>query len=289
MKFKIITLGLIATLLMSCSKEDIYFPPEQAHTTVMAMGASLMASGNSWFTDGCNQLECGSYNKAVSGTMPEYFAEKLWRGSFCSDVEFENTDILAIQFANTGDVYNANNLIAMTADYYDDFDLSKPDNPFTQYTYAQNLDFILKFWKDKCEQQEFNENSKWFGIAGGKPFKVILITHWHDARVTYNESIRLVAEKWNLPVCEFDKNIGFTKDKPLADGTQVSILYAQDTEVIDNVKYGWHPKQGKSGKEIQSRMANIFVDALVKSGYLNEYENELYYNNLSANQSTAGQ
>lgn len=234
---------------------------------IAAMGASLISPENSWFLDACDSLNVTGYNNAVSGIgIPSYFAEKLWRNQYCTDDEFENIDVLVIQFANCKDIYTSDALKPTASDYTANFDINNSDNPFLKYSHAQNLDYILKFWQERCAAQEHNSDSKWFGISGGKPFKVMLVTHWHDARVPYNESIRKVAQKWNLPVCELDKNIGFSKDKPLADGTQVSVMYAADTEVIDGITYGWHPLRGIRGIYIQSRIAKTLVDAL-----LNEY------------------
>ena len=275
MKFKTIVLCLTALLLISCNNEfkqtNDYI---ESHTIVMAMGASLMSPENNWFNDGCSMLECGAYNKAIQGTMPVDYAEKLWRNTYCTESEFDKTDILAIQFANAGDVFSCDSLKEISTDYTNEFSHSKTENQFKKYSNAQLLDYILKSWKEKCKRQQYNKNSKWFNVEGGKPFKVILVTHWHDARTTYNESIRKVAKKWNLPVCELDKNIGFTKEKPLADGTQVSIKYARDTEKIDNIIYGWHPLVGKEGSEIQARMANIFAETLIKSNYINKDKNQ---------------
>lgn len=276
MKHKIIALCLISLTLFSCNNEteQINNYPEP-RTVVMAMGASLISPENNWFKDGCSILECDTfYNKAIQGSMPADFAEKLWRNTYCTESEFEKTDILVIQFANAGDVFSCYDFKETYSDYTKEFSPTNTENQFRRYSNAQLLDYILKVWKDKCERQQYNKDSKWYNINGGKPFKVILITHWHDARTIYNESIRKVAQKWDIPVCEFDINIGFSRTKPLFDGTQVSILYAKDTEKIDNVVYGWHPLVGEAGSVIQARMANIFAKALIKSGYLNKDENQ---------------
>lgn len=229
---------------------------------IAAMGASLISPENNWFQDGCDSIGATSYNKAISSTFPYVFAEKLWRNTFCTDEEFENIDILVIQFANCKDVYMPEVLKQTIDDYSSDFDYADTKNPFLKYNHAQNLDYILKFWKQKCYEQKFNRKSKYYNSTEGKPFRIVLVTHWHDARTTYNEAIRKVAEKWNCPVCELDRNIGFTKDIPLENGMQVSVLFAHDTEVIDGITYGWHPQRGVSGRYIQSRMASIFAKTI---------------------------
>lgn len=254
-------------LLCSCSEEPptVINPYITPRATVIAMGASLMSPDNSWFGDGCLMAKCNSINRAVGGLVPVDFAEKLWKHSFCTLEEFEKVDILAIQLANAGNVYECDSLKDCVSDYTKNFIFNTPTNPFKKYNNAQLLDYILKMWKEMCERQQYNYKSKWFNHPNGKPFKVILVTHWHDARTDYNQSVRLLAKKWNIPVCEFDTKIGFSKDNPLPDGTQVSATYAIDFEKINGVVYGWHPKKDH---EIQDRMAAIFAETLTNSGYL---------------------
>ena len=77
-----------------------------------------------------------------------------------------------------------------------------------------------------------------------------------------NAAIRRLAARWGLPLVEFDRNIGFSKDTPNpATGTQQSLLHAQDTQTIEGVAYGWHPQRGQD-KYIQQRMAAIFTDTM---------------------------
>ena len=92
----------------------------------------------------------------------------------------------------------------------------------------------------------------------------MFVTHWHDGRKSYNESIRQVAEKWGAGLCALDRQIGFSRKQTLFDNSQVSVMYAVDTETIDNVVYGWHPLRGENGAYIQNKMANIFVGAVKK-------------------------
>lgn len=230
---------------------------------IVAMGASLMSPENVWFANAVNSLGVISYNKAESGVgHPHYFANKLWRGTFCTDEEFENMDIMAIQFANNSGLDSEVGLMTNASDYTADFDIENLDNQFSEYSSAQNLDYILKFWQKRCFEQKDNPQSKWFGTPHGKPFRVIFVTHWHDARPYYNDAIRIVAERWGCAVCEFDKKIGFSKNQPLPDMTQVSVLYAEDTQEIGGVTYGWHPKRGLHSEYIQGKMAFIFADTI---------------------------
>lgn len=167
-------------------------------TGIGTMGASLIFDGNNWVESACHALGVKCYNKAVSGLgCPEYFSEKLWRKEYCTDEEFENIDILAIQFASSKDVYQDNiGFLNSYEDYSSVFDYSYQGNPFYKYTTAQNIDYILKYWQNWCYIQKDNINSKWYGTQHGKPCRLIFITHWHDARTSYNESIRKLAQKW---------------------------------------------------------------------------------------------
>ena len=93
----------------------------------------------------------------------------------------------------------------------------------------------------------------------GKPALIVLCTHWHDARTAYNESVRKLAAKWGLPLVEFDANIGFSRHMPHpVTGGQISLIYADDTQVVNGVRVGWHPLRGKD-QYIQRKMAAIFA------------------------------
>lgn len=229
---------------------------------VGTMGASLMFDGNGWVESGCELVGTESYNKAESGVgVPSYFANKIWRETYCSDLEFESMDVLAIQFASSGDVYTLTEDKSIE-DYEEGLDISSDVNPFTSFTYAECLDYILKKWQKRCYEQKDNAESKWYGTQHGKPCRLMFVTHWHDGRTAYNESIRRVAEKWGGGICEFDKKIGFSKNQKLPNGSQVSIIYAVDTEIINGETFGWHPLRGASSSYIQGKMANIFANSL---------------------------
>lgn len=215
-----------------------------------------MYSGNGWVEQACEQLNVRCLNKAVCSYKTLDFAQKLWKQTYASPLEQYQIDILLIQFANCGDVCGDPSSLLPTADAYTSHYSHFTREPFKEYSRAQQMDYILKKWQQICEQRH-------------KPMQVIFVTHWHDGRVSYNESVRQLAQRWNAEVCELDKNIGFTKDKPLPDGRQPSILYAKDTETIDGVEYGWHPLRDEDGAYIQSVMAGILADKLQK--YINDH------------------
>ena len=246
---------LLTTIIAGCSLPDDELNLEN-RVVVATMGASLMYAENGWVETACKNLNILCLNKAVNSEITIHFAQKLWRSQYASQHELENIDILLIQFANCKDVYGNDTMFMATADDYTATYTADTATPFAEYNYAQQMDYILKKWQQICTQYN-------------KPMHVIFMTHWHDARVTYNHSIRLLAQRWNADICELDTHIGFTKDQPLADGSQPSLQYAKDTEDIDGILYGWHPKRGKEGKYIQSVMASILTEKL--SDYLSTH------------------
>lgn len=122
--------------------------------------------------------------------------------------------------------------------------------------YAVAYDYMIKKYRDDCYKLKDDPTSKYYGTPNGKQAVIILCTHWHDSRTTYNPAIRLLAQKWNLPLVEWDVNIGFSKDV-LLNGQQASIAYAMNNEVINGITYGWHPLRGQE-QYIQKKMSAIF-------------------------------
>ena len=244
-----------ATLLMSCHQLEetttVTRRSLRSQLVVGTMGASLMYDGNGWVEQACEQLNIECLNKAVSGETTKHFAQKLWKNEYVNDYELMTIDILLIQFANCKDVCGNDSILLPTAEDYTANYTEFSDKLFTEYNYAQQMDYILKKWYEMRE-------------AVNRPVHIIFVTHWHDGRETYNESVRRLAERWGADVCELDKNIGFTKDEPLPDGSQPSLLYAVDTETINGELFGWHPLRGEKGTYIQSVMAEILKEKLVE-------------------------
>ena len=238
---------IVAAWFTSCTQKDA--PDDNKHIVVATMGASLMSPSNGWVEMACEQLHVTCLNKAVSSRMPWHFAQELYKNEYATQKELAAIDILLIQFANCYDVHGDPAKLLPTADDYTRNYSESSDEMFQEYSYAQQIDYILKKWQEICEQYK-------------KPMHVIFVTHWHDGRVVYNKSVRMLAQRWNADVCELDKHIGFSKNQPLSDGSQPSILYAKDTEEINGVIYGWHPLRGEKGKYIQSKMASILYDKL---------------------------
>ncbi len=79
-----------------------------------------------------------------------------------------------------------------------------------------------------------------------------------------------MAKKWGFPVVEFDKYIGFSKDRlhPVTKA-QYSIIYSHNNETIKGEEFGWHPLNGQY-QYIQQHMGAIFVDLMRKVLPLNK-------------------
>lgn len=123
---------------------------------------------------------------------------------------------------------------------------------------------VIKRYLTECYNLKFNKNSKYYNTRSGKPAVIVLCTDWHDGRVTYNTSVRKLAEKWGFPVVEFDKYIGFSRNSvhPVT-GEQISLLFTGDQQQIAGEKFGWHPENGQDNY-IQRRMGAIFADTMRK-------------------------
>lgn len=231
--------------------------PAYKPDSVYMIGASIAFPENTWFEMGCEELGLTPVNRAVSGTRPSDSAMRMRDGMEYTTAELDRFGVLVVMHVHDRDVCDEGKL----REDYRDYDLR------TNMNYSQAFDYIIRRYIDDCRALETDPESLWYGVAGGKPVRIMLCTYWHDARVVYNSSVRRLAERWKeyASLCAFDENIGFTKERPDADGNQVSLQFARngygDTEVIDGVTYGWHPTRGRNA-EIQQRMARIFVDAM---------------------------
>lgn len=226
--------------------------------TILLSGASFASPENGWFEIGCETLQAKGINRAINGEAITDVANRMARGDLYSRQELDKVDIFVIMQVHNKDVYEDNGL---------KYEYSEYSLPFTRDHYAEAFDYVIKKYISDCFQLQFDIHSKYYGVKGGKPAVIVLCTHWHDARVIYNESIRRLSNKWGFPLVKFDEQIGFTKsvEHPQTH-KQTSILYATDTENIDGIVYGWHPCRGKNSF-IQKRMAAIFVDR-IRSLYL---------------------
>ena len=225
----------------------------QSKYQILLTGASFASSANTWFETGCKQLDAQPVNRAVGGEAIVNTANRMIEGTLYSGQELEDMDALVIMHVHNRDVFDESQLKEKYTDY---------KTPFDRSNYAIAFDYVIKRYISECYELKNNPRSKYYNSKNGKPPVIVLCTDWHDGRVLYNTSIRKLAAKWGLPLVEFDRYIGFSKNVPHpVTGTQFSLLYAQDSQDIDGVKYGWHPVRGEHSY-IQQRMAAIFVSQM---------------------------
>ena len=214
---------------------------ENAKYTILLTGASFASPQNGWFEIGCRQLDARALNRAIGGESIADTANRMAEGTLWNAGELDEMDALVIMQVHNRDVSATGGL---------------------KEKYAAAFDYVIKRYQSECYALKDDPKSKYYGTKSGKPAVIVLCTDWHDARTTYNAAIRRLAARWGLPLVEFDRNIGFSKDTPNpATGTQQSLLHAQDTQTIEGVAYGWHPQRGQD-KYIQQRMAAIFTDTM---------------------------
>jgi len=223
--------------------------------TILLTGASFASHHNGWFEIGCRHLQARPINCAVGGHSIANTANQMNEGTLYSLAELDSLDALVIMHVHNRDVFDETELLDDHTTY---------PTPFTRDNYAVCYDYVIKKYVSDCYQLRNDPNSRYYKSAAGKPAVIVLCTDWHDARKTFNASIRRLAAKWGLPLVEFDKHIGFSNGTlhPVT-GEQVSLLYAKDSQTINGIKHGWHPCRGEH-EYIQQRMAAIFVDSMKK-------------------------
>lgn len=243
---KIILSGLLslAALATQAQNYDHHF---------LLAGASFAVPENGWFELVCDAFNAEPLNKAVSGDAIKHTASDMFLDRFYSAEELDRIDAFIIMHVHNQDVASTNGIKENYEEYtYDEIQ---------QYNTA--YDYVIKRYKADCYNLKFNPESRYYQTENGKPATIILCTHWHDSRITYNQSIRTLAERWQLPLIEWDENIGFTRKVVDADGRQPSIKYAADTEKIYDITFGWHPMRGKE-QYIQQKIASIAMEKLTE-------------------------
>ena len=243
---KIILSGLLslAALATQAQNYDHHF---------LLAGASFAVPENGWFELVCDAFNAEPLNKAVGGDAIKHTASDMFLDRFYTTEELDRIDAFIIMHVHNQDVASTNGIKENYEEYtYDEIQ---------QYNTA--YDYVIKRYKADCYNLKFNPESRYYQTENGKPATIILCTHWHDSRITYNQSIRTLAERWQLPLIEWDENIGFTRKVVDADGRQPSIKYPADTEKIYDITFGWHPMRGKE-QYIQQKIASIAMEKLTE-------------------------
>lgn len=236
---------------------------------VFLIGASFAFSGNKWFEYLCENYNLKGTNKAVSGYAICDDANKLYQGKLYTEKELEDMDILLIMHVHDKDVASMDGIKEDFNVYISEYLEKNPDGttPFDRNNYAVPYDYLIKKYMADCYNLKNKSDSKYYQSENGKPCQIVFMTHWHDARATFNEAIRKLSERWGIPLVELDKNIGFSKaQKHSVTNVQISTMFCQDTEQIDGVTYGWHPYRDVSkpkGFYIQTKIANIVGEKLM--------------------------
>jgi hypothetical protein len=246
---------LICVCLAFCLNISAVNDQDSVSYRILLTGASFASRENTWFEMACRQLDAQPVNKAIGGEAIANSANRMIEGTLYSPEELENTDAFVIMQVHNRDVFDETALQTSYKDY---------PTPFNRDNYAIAYDYVIKRYITECYELKNNPQSKYYGSPMGKPVVVVLCTDWHDARVIYNSSIRKLAAKWGFPLVEFDKNIGFSDLTPNpVTGQPTSLIYSTDTQIINDVKYGFHPIRGEQSY-IQQRMAAIFVELMKK-------------------------
>ncbi len=223
--------------------------------TLLLTGASFAEPNNRWFEMGCKSLGVRAINRAVSGESIADTANKMAEGTLYSFEEFDEMDALVIMHVHEKDVFNEDRL----KENYKDYRL-----PFDTSDYASCYDYVIKRYISDCYNLKDDKRSKYYGTKFGKPAVIVLCTHWNDSRKIFNSSVRKLAEKWGLPVVEFDKYIGFSSNhKHPVTGDSYSLIFTGDKQIVHDRAQGWHPQHGENSF-LQRRMAAIFADTMRK-------------------------
>lgn len=248
----VILLVIFAAILPA---QEVIEEKENRYTFLLT-GASFASPNNGWFELGCGLIGAIPVNRAVGGEAIADAANRMAEGTLYSREELEEIDALVIMQVHDRDVFGSSPLKEEYTDYM---------IPFDRNNYAAAFDYVIKRYLTECYNLKFDENSKYYNTLMGKPAVIVLCTDWHDGRVTYNTSVRKLAEKWGFPVVEFDKYIGFSKNSvhPVTK-QQTSLVFTGDNhQQIAGEKFGWHPEGGQD-KYIQRRMGAIFADTMRK-------------------------
>lgn len=212
---------------------------------ILLTGASFAHNSNPWFQMLCETLNIHGCNKAISGTTILDTAKRMSKGQLYTSEEFDDFTILMIMHTHN---YAIDSLTGKTPDVA---------------AISKAWEYVLTTYRRQCFEVQFNPSSRWYGNSNGEPCIIVVLTHWHDGREDYNNSIRRLQKRKDFLLCELDKNIGFDKiHLNPSTGKQFSIQYALNTEKINGVVFGWHPQRDKN-VYIQQKIMNIVAYRLL--------------------------
>ena len=154
------------------------------------VGASFAYPENCWFEMACERLNLKPINKAISGTDIIDTAQSMKDNNLFTREEFDSFATFVIMHTHNYDICSEVGVHA----------------PF-----AAAYDYVVKGYIAMCQALEYNSDSKWYGVEGGKPVDILICTHWHNARKYFNRSAREFAKKWDcVRLCKFDEQTAWS-------------------------------------------------------------------------------
>lgn len=166
-----------------------FFVSVNPRPSALLIGASFAYSNNGWFEYAAEMENFDYVNRAVAGSRAYNAAINYssWITPYISTM-----DVLVIMYSHNIDCYKADDL----KDDYTEYTVN------SSMSNAAAFDYIIKRYMADC------------AAIYKKPY-IVLCTHWHDGRTIFNESVRKLAEKWSIPLVEFDKyTFGATQYHP---------------------------------------------------------------------------
>lgn len=232
------------------------------HKKILLSGASIACDQNGFFEYACKKLDLQGTNVSIPSVNAMWLANEL----FSNGSAYNEHDVLLLSHTHNYDVFTLPNIAAnWNVDDYETYVIpytgnstvsSQPTYGFladTEYNidgeqitftanelYAMAFDYIIKKWSKLCYSLK---GTPGYDAKHGKPIQIALFTFWHDARPTYNMTIRQLSVKWNIPLIADDEQIGFTKDiKNPETNNSYSLLYISD-EWADTYTLVEYPRQ----------------------------------------------
>lgn len=224
---------------------------------ILAVGASFITYLNGWFELASLNKGLVPVNKAAGATqMYNNVAQKMLdanesqpHGSLFMhggvDI-FDDVEAIVIMHATNQRIYPRDHESKTIAEH-------KATGVGTDNILA--FDYVIKQYKQWCAEITVQKPDG--EVIGSKPCNIILCSHWLPSRTIYNYNSKLLAKKHGISYCDFQKEIGITKDDiirttinydgqptPIEGDYNRSILYAAGlpgkVETIDGVMWGWH-------------------------------------------------
>lgn len=262
---------------------SVYLPRDKK---IMILGASFAVTSNGWDKLVQDMTGLSIVNKAAGGTSIKDLAAQM----LIMNENRTNYPHSKLFWSNGKDTFNDYGAIIIDHVHNQDVCLDeatyqarsletyKANTSLATGSYAGAFDFVIKQLKAWCDEYSTSTteiiergNARQRTIRKDYPnnqIQILICSHWHPGRKTYNESSRKLAVRHNVAYCELDKELGFkaddnvqatiltdqSPDTPVAGLYNRSVLHAQfvniststnkpvgRTETIDGKVWGFHP------------------------------------------------